>query len=82
MKPKLSSRQRIIRFLIAFAPTYGYPPTMSEIAAALDFNSVESVRYHVKALRAAGTIEWQEGNSRTIALREPSAGLVAFVEAA
>lgn len=68
MKPKLSSRQRIIRFIIAFSSTYPYPPTMAEIAAAMDFNSVETVRYHIKALRAAGTIEWQEGSGRSIRL--------------
>lgn len=71
MKPKLSSRQRIIRYLVAFSHAYPYPPTMAEIAAAMNFNSVETVRYHIKALRAAGTIEFVEGNSRTIRLVQP-----------
>jgi len=68
MKPKLSSRQRIIRYIVAFWHAYEYPPTMGEIAAAMDFNSIEAVRYHIKALRAAGAITWQEGHSRTIRL--------------
>jgi SOS-response transcriptional repressor LexA len=64
--PKLSTRQRVVRCIQSFWATYHYPPTVREIAAALDLNSIEAVRYHLRALRAAGTLEWQEGNARTI----------------
>jgi SOS-response transcriptional repressor LexA len=64
--PKLSTRQRVVRHIHAFWATYHYPPTVREIAADLGLNSTEAVRYHLRALRAAGTIEWEEGNGRTI----------------
>ena len=70
MKNKLSSRQRVVRFIHSFWHTYRYPPTMQEIANGLGMGSKETVRYHLQALRAKGTIEWQEGAARTIRLKE------------
>lgn len=66
MKHKVSSRERVRQYIKDFWQTYHYPPTMREIANGLNYNSVDAVRYHIKALREAGVIEWQEGNERTI----------------
>ena len=68
MTPKLTSRQRVVRFLIHFQATYGYPPTPQEIARGMNYNCVDSVRYHLKALKAAGTIEWDGGKGRSVRL--------------
>lgn len=66
----MNTRTRVLRYIRRFWREYGYPPMPSEIARHLKLKGERGVRYHLQGLRAAGAIEWQEGNSRTIRLKE------------
>lgn len=65
---KLPTRARVYAYIQQFWCEYNYPPTLLEIARALDLNSVSAVRYHVRELRHEGKIAWTEGADRTIHL--------------
>lgn len=70
MKRKPTSRQRVLQTIRQFWRAYHYPPTMKDIMHRLNFNSIEAVRYHLRALREQGVIEWTEGATRTIRIKE------------
>ncbi len=70
-KPKpANARKSVLRYIAIFAKRYGYPPTMREIANGLGYGSKEAIRYHLRALRTQGIVDWQEGAGRTIRIRE------------
>jgi repressor LexA len=68
---ELTPRQREILFLIqkVIAET-GMPPTRAELAAALDFRSVNAAEDHLRALHRKGAIELVPGASRGIRLKD------------
>lgn len=70
MKRRPNPRQRVLRYLEKFWATYGYPPTLWEITRALNYANPAVVRYHLRALREEGKIEWQDGGGRTIRPKE------------
>ncbi len=70
-KPKQAeARKVVLRYIRKFWREYNYPPTMREIAAALGYGSKEAIRYHLRALREQGIVDWQEGAGRTIRIVE------------
>lgn len=70
MRRQPNTRTRVYLYIAAFWRQYGYAPQLREIAHALNLGSKETVRYHVRALRAEGKVEWTEGPSRTIRIKE------------
>jgi len=67
---KLTSRQRVVRFIQTFWSEFHYAPTVQEVANGLGLGSRNAAIYHIRALRALGTVEWTEGDNRTIKLKE------------
>ncbi|MFP7721210.1 transcriptional repressor LexA [Lysobacter sp. A3-1-A15] len=77
----LTDTQRNILGLIAERiESEGVPPSQTEIARAMGFNSVRAAQYHLEALERAGAIERRPGRARGIRLlvdASSSAGLPA-----
>ena len=68
---KLSRKQQqIYDFILNFADEHGYPPSVREIAQAVDLRSPSTVHFHLKGLREAGLIEQAEGKTRAITVTD------------
>ena len=66
---ELTDTQRSILGLIAERiEAEGVPPSQTEIARAMGFNSVRAAQYHLEALERAGAIERRPGRARGIRL--------------
>ena len=66
-------QQQIYDYILTFADEHGYPPSVREIAEAVDLKSPSTVHFHLKGLRAAGLISQAEGKTRAITI---NSGLV------
>lgn len=74
-KHDAARRQRIVDYIAATLRARGYPPSVREIAAAVDLASTSAVHHHLSALEAEGFIE--RGATRSRALRlTPTAALL------
>jgi len=60
-------KQRIIDYIAATLRTRGYPPSVREIAVAVDLASTSAVHHHLSALEREGYLE--RGATRSRALR-------------
>ena len=68
---KLSPKQQqIYDFILNFADEHGYPPSVREIAQAVDLRSPSTVHFHLKGLREAGLIEQAAGKTRAITVTD------------
>ena len=68
---KLSPKQQqIYDFILNFADEHGYPPSVREIAKAVDLRSPSTVHFHLTGLREAGLIEQAEGKTRAITVTD------------
>jgi repressor LexA len=66
-------QMQVLDFIEEFIDISGYPPTISEIAEALDMASTFGVRKHIEALEKKGFIRRAEpGLSRSIVVVRPS----------
>lgn len=59
-------QQQIYDYILSFTDEHGYPPSVREIAAAVELKSPSTVHFHMKGLRAAGLISQAEGKTRAI----------------
>ena len=66
-------QQQIYDYILTFADEHGYPPSVREIAEAVDLKSPSTVHFQLKGLRAAGLISQAEGKTRAITI---NSGLV------
>ena len=72
MAGKLTPKQqRIYDFIRAFTAEHGYPPSVREIADAVNLRSPSTVHFHLKALEEAGVILRSSGKTRAITLIDP-----------
>jgi repressor LexA len=67
-------KQRIIEYIAATLRARGYPPSVREIAAAVDLASTSAVHHHLSALERDGYLERGAARSRAIRLT-PTAAL-------
>ena len=68
---KLSPKQqRIYDYILSFTDEHGYPPSVREIAEAVDLKSPSTVHFHLKGLREAGLITQAEGKTRAISVTD------------
>ena len=75
-KPDLSPRQQqVLRCIIEWVHTHGYPPSMREIADACGMASLSSVNHQLSRLSELGYITRTSGRSRSIELTNEYAGL-------
>lgn len=66
----LSDPQRRIRqFLDDFIHRHAYSPSLREIALAVGLSSTSTVSHHLRALQAAGLVDWEPGRPRTAKVR-------------
>ncbi len=66
-------QQQIYDYILSFTDEHGYPPSVREIAAAVDLKSPATVHFHMKGLRAAGFISQAEGKTRAITINPEQA---------
>ena len=66
-KHDAARKQRIIEYIAATLRARGYPPSVREIALAVDLASTSAVHHHLSALEQEGFLE--RGASRSRALR-------------
>lgn len=68
---KLSPKQQqIYDYILSFSQENGYPPSVREIAQAVDLRSPSTVHFHLKGLREAGLISQAEGRTRAITVTD------------
>ncbi len=66
---KLTKKQKImLDFIDGFIKGNGYSPTLREIMRALGYKSVSTVAKHIDNLVAAGFLEKQDGEVRSLTL--------------
>jgi repressor LexA len=73
-KHDAARKQRIIEFIAATTRQRGYPPSVREIAQAVDLASTSAVHHHLQALEREGLLERGASHSRAIRLT-PAAAL-------
>ncbi len=66
MRPLTDRQQQVLDCINHHIDRYGYPPTLREIAAALNINGTLGVLKHLRALEKSGAISKQEGASRAL----------------
>ena len=54
MSKLTEKQQQIYDFILDFSQEHGYPPSVREIAQAVDLKSPSTVHFHLKGLRQAG----------------------------
>jgi repressor LexA len=75
-KHDAARKQRIIDYIAATVRQRGYPPSVREIASAVNLASTSAVHHHLQALEKEGYLE--RGATRSRALRlTPTAALLA-----
>ena len=67
-------QQQIYDYILAFSDEHGYPPSVREIAEAVQLKSPATVHFHLKSLREAGYITQAEGKTRAITVVGGDAG--------
>ena len=73
-KHDAARKQRIIEFIAVTTRQRGYPPSVREIAQAVDLASTSAVHHHLQSLEREGMLERGASHSRAIRLT-PSATL-------
>ena len=67
-------QQQIYDYILTFSDEHGYPPSVREIAEAVQLKSPATVHFHLKGLREAGYISQAEGKTRAITVVGGDAG--------
>ena len=73
-KHDAARKQRIVEYIAATVRERGYPPSVREIALAVDLASTSAVHHHLQALEREGLLERGASTSRAIRLT-PTASL-------
>ena len=61
-------QQQIYDYILSFTEEQGYPPSVREIAQAVDLKSPSTVHFHIKSLISAGLLSQTEGKTRSITI--------------
>ena len=72
-KHDAARKQKIVDFIATTVRERGYPPTVREIAAAVDLASTSAVHHHLEALEREGYIERGASHSRAIRITRRAA---------
>jgi repressor LexA len=73
-KHDAARKQRIVDYIAATVRQRGYPPSVREIAKAVDLASTSAVHHHLQALEREGQLERGASHSRAIRVT-PSASM-------
>lgn len=74
MSKLTAKQQQIYDYILAFTQEHGYPPSVREIAQAVELKSPSTVHFHLKGLREAGLITQAEGKTRAISVTDGAHG--------
>jgi repressor LexA len=72
-KHDAARKQKIIDFIAATVRDRGYPPSVREIAAAVDLASTSAVHHHLQSLERDGFLERGASHSRALRLTPQAA---------
>ena len=72
-KHDAARKQKIIDFIAATVRDRGYPPSVREIAAAVDLASTSAVHHHLQSLEREGFLERGASHSRALRLTPQAA---------
>lgn len=72
-KHDAARKQKIVEFIAATVRERGYPPSVREIAVAVDLASTSAVHHHLQALEREGYLERGASHSRAIRLTPQAA---------
>jgi SOS-response transcriptional repressor LexA len=61
-------QQNLLNAIAVYSATHGHPPTLRELMGLCDISSTSVVKYHLNSLRAAGLVNWRDGEARTLHL--------------
>ena len=61
---------RLYSAIVAYRSEHGYSPKLRELIEMTDYTSTSMVSYGLQCLREAGWIDYVDGESRTITLKE------------
>lgn len=70
MSEEISNQDILVDFIRKYTTDNGYPPSTREMAAAMNFRSVESIHRLLRLLRDAGRVDWQPRKARTLRIVE------------
>jgi repressor LexA len=62
----MGTADRILSFVWTWQQEHAYCPSVREILAGTGISSTSVVMYNLKKLRAAGLVEFTDGDSRTV----------------
>ena len=60
--------QRLFCAILKYRSEHGYSPKIRELVAMTDYTSTSLVSYGLSRLRAAGWIDYVDGESRTVTI--------------
>lgn len=63
--------ERLLAFIASYQARAGFPPSVREMAAALEHSSTAGVQHRLQQLAADGRITWTPGQHRTVRIVEP-----------
>ena len=67
----MTNKQKEIYIIIKeFIDQFGYSPSIRELCELYGLNSPATMLYHLRNLRDLGVIDFQDGKTRTIRVKE------------
>lgn len=66
-------QQQIYDYILSFTDEHGYPPSVREIAQAVELKSPSTVHFHIKSLVSAGLLLQAEGKTRSVTINPDKA---------
>ncbi len=75
MEPLTNSQQELYNWLVDYVRANQHSPSTREMMQAMNLRSPASVLERLEHLRDKGYIEWSEGKSRTIRIRDDMRGV-------
>lgn len=76
MEPLTDVQRQLLDWLEEYIFQHGYSPSTQQLREAIAWKSVSAVRYHLRALRDKGWINWVGGRSRGYQFINPKVGFV------
>lgn len=68
-RPLTARQLDVLHWIVGFADSHGYPPTIREIGHAYGWTT-NGVKSHLEAMRKKGWVSWVDGHSRTLRVLE------------
>ena len=68
-RPLTPRQLDVLRWVVGFADTHGYAPTIREIGNAYGWTT-NGVMCHLNAMRKKGWVSWLDGHARTLRVLE------------